>query len=522
MSATTESGPGDPVVAERPQPGPPRAYDFPAVSAHRLANGLSILIVDLPGRPLVSATLVVTDGAAEEPADKAGALVLAARALTEGTEGHDAIELVEASERLGASLHADAGWDALSVSVDVPAARLAPALDLVAEAVLRPTFPEAEVERLRDERLNDLLQAMADPRRRVEQAFVGTIYAPESPYHRPSGGTRETVETLTAGDLRRVYERNLAPSRATLIVGGDLGDQDVLGLAERLFGSWAGTSLAGDDGASSPPIVDTGSSVGRVVRVIHRPGSVQTEIRIGHRGLPRRIDDFHAVSVMSAILGGLFNSRLNMRLREEKGYTYGAGAGFDMRRGAGPFSARAAVNTDVTVPAILDTLTELTRMRDEPVADSELLAARDFLIGVFPLRFEAAGAVVGALGSLAVHGLGVEELVGYRANVEALDVASISAAARAHLHVDDAAIVLVGDVDAFGPALEAAGLGPIVIERDEAPVASGPIEVVAGPVDDETEAGPTAGAEKPVIPGLDDGPVDPDEPDDRDEEHELR
>jgi predicted Zn-dependent peptidase len=282
-----------------------------------------------------------------------------------------------------------------------------------------------------------------------------------------------------------------------------------MALAERLFGSWDRTAAL--DGRAVPAIVDTGSSVGRVVRVIHRPGSVQTEIRIGHRGLPRRIEDFHAVSVMSAILGGLFNSRLNMKLREEKGYTYGAGAGFDMRRGAGPFSARAAVNTEVTVPAIVDTLTELTRMRDHEVAQSELVAARDFLIGVFPLRFETAGAVVGALGSLAVHGLGVEELVGYRGQIEAVGVDAIAAAAREHLRVDEAAIVLVGDVDAFGEALEAADLGPIVIERDEAPVASGPLDevVVPGPVDDETETGPTAGAEEPTIPGIDDMPADP-------------
>ncbi len=258
-------------------------------------------------------------------------------------------------------------------------------------------------------------------------------------------------------------------------------------------------------------IIDTGSTVGRLVRVIHRPGSVQTEIRIGHRGLPRRIDDFHAVSVMSAILGGLFNSRLNMKLREEKGYTYGAGAGFDMRRGAGPFSARAAVNTEVTVPAIVDTLAELTRMREHPVAESELVAARDFLIGVFPLRFETAGAVVGALGSLAVHGLGVEELVGYRGQIESVGIDAIAAAARDHLLTDQAAIVLVGDVDAFGEALEAADLGRIVIERDEAPVAGGPLDeaTVPGPVDDETETGPTAGAEEPVIAGIDDREVDP-------------
>jgi zinc protease len=509
MSTTIDPKRDGPVVAVRPQPGAPRSYDFPTVTGGRLSNGLSVVIADLPGRPLISASIVVTGGAVEEPPEVAGATVLSARALTEGTERYEAIALVEAGERLGASLHADAGWDALTVGVDVPAARLEPALELVAEVLLHPTFPESEVERLRDERLNDLLQVKADPRRRADEAFVGTIYAPDSPYHRPSGGTRETVERLDSAELRRVYGRTLDPSRATLVVGGDLGGQDVMALAERLFGSWR---FDGErDRAAIPAIIDTGSTVGRVVRVIHRPGSVQTEIRIGHRGLPRRIDDFHAVSVMAAILGGLFNSRLNMKLREEKGYTYGAGAGFDMRRGAGPFSARAPVNTEVTVPAIADMLAELTRMRDNDVAESELVAARDFLIGVFPLRFETAGAVVGALGSLAVHGLAVEELIGYRERIEGVGISDIAAAARTHLHVDEAAIVLVGDVDAFGEALEAADLGRIVIERDEEPVASGPLDEIAapGPVDDDKETGPTAGAEEPSIPGIDDLPADP-------------
>jgi predicted Zn-dependent peptidase len=508
MSTTLDPQRDGPVIAVRPEPGAPRSYDFPTVTGGRLPNGLSVLIADLPGRPLVSASMVVTGGAVEEPPDVAGATVLAARALTEGTERYEAIALVEASERLGASLHADAGWDAVTVGVDVPAARLTPALELVAEVLLHPTFPESEVERLRDERLNDLLQVRADPRRRADEAFVSTIYAPESPYHRPSGGTRETVEGLGSAELRKVYGRTLDPHRATLVVGGDLGGLDVMALVERLFGPWTG---ADRDGKGDAAITDTGSSVGRLVRVIHRPGSVQTEIRIGHRGLPRRIGDFHAVSVMSAILGGLFNSRLNMKLREEKGYTYGAGAGFDMRRGAGPFSARAAVNTEVTVPAIVDTLAELTRMREQPVDESELVAARDFLIGVFPLRFETAGAVVGALGSLAVHGLGVEELVGYRGRIEAIDVDAIAAAARQHLHIDEAAIVLVGDVDAFGEALEAADLGRIVIERDETPVATGGFDdgTAPGPVDDEGKTGPTAGAEEPLIPGIDDLPADP-------------
>jgi predicted Zn-dependent peptidase len=207
---------------------------------------------------------------------------------------------------------------------------------------------------------------------------------------------------------------------------------------------------------------------------------------------------------MSAILGGLFNSRLNMRLREEKGYTYGASAGFDLRRGAGPFAARAAVNTEVTVAATLDTLTELTRMRDNPIQAAELAAARDFLVGVFPLRFETAGAVVGALSGLAIHGLSLDELIGYRPRIEAVDIAAVAAAAREHLLVDSAAIVLVGDVDAFGSELEAAGLGRIVIERDEIVEPPLPLEtdeVVPHPVDRDDDEGPTAGAEEPELPG---------------------
>jgi predicted Zn-dependent peptidase len=510
MSTTADPRSESPVVTERPRPGRPRAYEFPAVAVDRLANGLAVLVADLPGRPLISASVVIRGGASDEPASDGGSTVLAARALTEGTERYEAIALVEAAERLGASIHADAGWDALSVSADVPAARLEPALELVAEVLLHPTFPAPEVERLRDERLNDLLQAQADPRRRAERAFAATVYAPGSPYHRPSGGIRETVERLTPDHLRRAYARALDPRRATLIIAGDLGGQHVLPLAERLFGEWAG---APDTGAAEPAtILDTRASDRRVIHVVHRPGSVQTEIRIGHRGLPRRIPDFHAVSVMSAILGGLFNSRLNMKLREEKGYAYGASAGFDMRRGAGPFAARAAVNTEVTVPAVQDMLGELARMRDEAVKATELAAARDFLIGVFPLRFETAGAVVGALSGLAVHGLEIDELVAYRERMEAIDVDAVGAAARAHLEVDSAAIVLVGDIEAFGDAFEAAGFAPIVVERD--PIAEPPLaseqDEPPGPVDQEEEEGPTAGAEEPELPGV---PTEPAEAD---------
>ena len=190
---------------------------------------------------------------------------------------------------------------------------------------------------------------------------------------------------------------------------------------------------------------------------------MQTEIRVGHPALPRRNPDFHAVSVMSAILGGLFNSRLNMNLREEKGYTYGASAGFDMRRAAGPFAARAAVNTEVTVPALLEMLGELDRIRETPVDASELRAARDFLIGVFPLRFETPGPVAGALGGLFVHDLPDDELERYRSAIEAVTIDDVQRVARDHVHPEASAIVLVGDNEQFAEPLAAASLGPVTV-----------------------------------------------------------
>jgi zinc protease len=455
------------MVTQRPVPGEPRPYDFPDTFRTTLANGLRIIVTPMPGRELIAASLALRAGAADEPDAVGGATVLGARALTEGTEVRDAIALVEATERLGASIHAEAGWDAISAGLDVPASRLAPAMELLAEVVRRPAFPEAEVERLRDERLTDLLQARADPRRRADEAYVSSIYAPSSPYHRPAGGAAETVGGLTPDALRVVHAGAYAPSRAALVVAGDVDPDAVVRTAEALFGDWTGP---GDSGPV--PIDDASAVASRFVRVVHRSGSVQSEIRIGHRGLPRLHPDYHAIAVMGAILGGLFNSRLNMNLREEKGYTYGASAGFDLRRGHGPFTARAAVNTEATVPALHEFLAELDRIRETRVTDEELRAARDYLVGVFPLRFETPGPVAGSLAGLFVHRLPEDELDRYRPSIEAVTADDVQRVAREHIRPEAAAIVLVGDHDAFGEALEAAAVGPVEVVRDADPVPS--------------------------------------------------
>ncbi len=457
----------DPIVeATRPTPGHPRPYQFPTFERARLANGLEVLTVHLPGRPLISAQLLLRNGAADEPSAEGGATVLSARALTEGTERYDAIALVEATERLGASLHADASWDAYSVGVEVPASRLGPALELLGEVVAHPTFPDAEVERIRDERLNDILQARADARRRVEEAFNATIYREDSPYHRPSGGTRETVEPLDRAGLARAWTRGVDPARMTMIVAGDLDGVEPVRLVEQLM-----ADRPRADGAQTPgPIRAEPSPGGRRLRLVDKPGAPQTEIRVGHVGVPRRIPDFHALSVLGAILGGLFNSRLNMKLREEKGYTYGAHAGWDLRRAAGPFAARAAVNTEVTAAALGDLLAELERIRSERVTPAELRAARDYLIGVFPLRFETPGPIVQALSGMIVHDLPDDELATYRDRIDAVSVDDVLAAARAHVDVEGAVAVLVGDAAIIAASVGTVGFGPAeVIRDDEAP-----------------------------------------------------
>jgi zinc protease len=463
MSTSTAASTDLSVLEHRPQPGKPRPYHFPPFRRQRLENGLTLLTADVPGRPLLAANLLLAGGSADEPSGLAGITALMAHGLPEGTQRRSAVELVEASERLGAELHAEAGWEAVAASVEVPRRHFEPALGLLAEMVVLPSFPGAEIERLRDERLNDLLQARAEPRRRVEWAFAETIYAPNSPYHRPAGGTEATVADLSRDEVEKRHGAMADPRGATLIVAGELRDLPVETIAAAHFGEWRGRGRARAPALAEAQAHPTGA---RVV-LVDRPGSAQTEIRVGHVGLPRRIPDYHAVSVVSAILGGLFNSRLQRLLREERGYTYGVGAGFEFRRSAGPFSVRTAVETEVTAAALTDIMAELRGIRARPASEDELREARDFLIGVFPLRFESPGQVAAALAGLVIHGLPDDELDRYRPGVAAVTADDVAEAAR-HIRPDEASIVLVGDAARVQAELEATDFGPVEVVKEPA------------------------------------------------------
>jgi predicted Zn-dependent peptidase len=303
---------------------------------------------------------------------------------------------------------------------------------------------------------------MADPRRRAEKAYPAVIYAPDAPYARPIGGVEETVTAIDREVLVARHEALMRPAACTLIVSGDIEGLALENIVAGAFGGWVGEGQA-----PALPQGPDGAAAGSRVVLVDRPGAPQSEIRVGHVGSARRIDDFHALSVTNALLGGLFNSRLNMLLREERGYTYGVHSGFDMRRAAGPFAVRCAVESDVTAPAVADIMAELGRIADDPVEQAELDAARDYLIGVFPLRFETSAQVAGALSGLVVHGLPDDELDRYRPAVAAVGADDVHAAAEAHIRPERASIVVVGDVSRFEEALREAGHGEVEVIVDE-------------------------------------------------------
>lgn len=459
-TATVLSEPDLSVLDARPQPGPPRDYRFPPFERAVLDSGLTVIWCHTPGRPLLAASLILPGGGASEPAEQGGVTVLTARALTEGTQRRDAIAFVEAAERLGAEIHADTTWDALVAALEVPRSRFVDALALLAEMALEPAFPEREVERLREERINDLLQARADPRRRAERVFSEAVYAPDSAYGRPLAGSEATVPQLGRQQVVERHRAALVAGGATLIVAGDLSGLDVPAMAADHLAGWPAATPA----APPPPAVAEHPAGARLL-LVDRPDAPQSEVRIGHVGLPRRTPDFHAIAVLNAILGGTFDSRLNRLLREERGYTYGISSSFEMRRSAGPFAVRTAVHSEVTVPAVVDALDVLRGMREAEPEQRELDTARDYLVGVFPLRFEVPAQVCAAISGLVAQQLPDDELDRYRPAVAAVSAADVLDAARRHIRLGEASIVVVGDAKTLEGQLRDAALPPVTVSE---------------------------------------------------------
>ena len=448
------------LVAERPQPAPPRPWHFPSFTRREVAGG-RMLVCDLPGRPLAVVSLLIDAGATTEPSGQEGVAELAARALSEGTQRHDAYGFAVASERLGAVWRANVDWDSLRCGFEVPVDNLLEATGLLAEAVRTPGYDDATLTRVRDERVDEIALDQSQPGPRALSAFVAAVFAEGSRYSSPDGGTAATVGALAPDDVRRFHQQRFGPGTATAIVVGDLSDIDVDAVGAALFGGW--------DSAAAPaaaPTVQARANQRRIV-VVDRPGSVQSMLYAGHDGPSRSTPDYVPMTTMALVLGGMFNSRLNYRLREDKGYSYGAFGSFDSRRHGGTFAARSAVQTEVTAPALVDAVGEITAMHDEGVRPDELEQARSYRAGVFPISFAGPGPVAAGLGDLVTHGFADDHFDRLRQQVLDVSVDEVNVAASSRLHPDKLVCVVVGDAATVAPELESTGLGPVEVVADD-------------------------------------------------------
>jgi predicted Zn-dependent peptidase len=440
--------------------GTPRSWQFPAFE-RRTVSGGRILSAHLPGRPLAVTALVIDAGASAEPLGREGIAELVARALSEGTSSRDAHGFAVAGERLGATWRASTDWDSLRCGFEVPTAGLQAATELLAEAVRTAAFDDATLSRVRDERIDEVSIDLSQPAARAADAFAAEVFGDASRYRRSDGGDIGSLSAITDADIRDYRCDRLKPSAATLVIVGDLDGVDVDALGRTVFDGW-------QDTASSPASPDvTPRAPGRRVVVVDRPGSVQSMVFVGHDGPPRKIDDYVPMTTMALVLGGMFSSRLNLKIREEKGYAYGAFGGFETRKHGGIFVARAAVQSDVTIPALADLVAEIERMHTGGVEPDELEQARAYRVGVFPINFAGVMSVASGLGDIVVNGFGDNHFDQLRQQIRDVTKDELDASAASRIRPDDLVTVIVGDADGFAAELKDAGLGPVTIVPDE-------------------------------------------------------
>ncbi|MEO5567881.1 MAG: pitrilysin family protein [Gemmatimonadaceae bacterium] len=441
--------------APRPVPGPARDYHFPHFERAELPNGLRIVVAPIRRLPIASVLAVVDAGALWDARGREGTASITAKMLLEGAGTLEGAELTERFERLGATMEAGAEWDASVVSMTATTQRLAEAFGLFATVIRHPLFRQREIERMQSERLADLLQQRAELRGLADESFEAAVYHATSRYSISLGGSAESVEDITATDIGSLYAARYTPATTTLIVAGDVDMKSVIALARPSFGDWTGTAPRG------AARTDRAARATRATHLIARPDAHQSEVRVGHVAVPRTHPDYFDIVVMNAILGGLFNSRINLNLREAHAYTYGAFSAFDWRRDAGPFVVSTAVRTDVTTEAIAEIINEIERLRREVVPEHELSLALSYLDGVFPIRYETTAAVAAALANQVIHGLPDDYFDAYRARIRGVTADSVLAAAKQHLAPDRLQAVVVGD-PSITEKLRALGFGDFI------------------------------------------------------------
>ena len=438
-----------------PALGPEPEFALPEIRRHSRPNGSSVWTVEHHAVPLITVFVLLPLGAASDPPERPGLAAMTGDLLDEGSGSLNALEVHEALARIGAQLNTEVGSDATLLELTVLERHAARGLELLADMVLRPRLEQRDFDRVRDLRLNRLLQLRDSPSALADRVFAELLFRGHPYGHLPIG-TEGSLRALTLREVMAFHARGYRPDIATIVAVGDAPHERLAELVDVAFGNWQPPA----EGSASSALPMAPPAGAARVAIVHRSGAAQSELRIGHVGPARATPDYHALLVLNMILGGQFVSRINMNLREDKGYTYGARTIFDFRRAPGPFVLHASVQSEATADAVREAIGELRAIRGEkPVTRAELETGRAALTRGYPRNFETADQVGRAAVQLALYELPDDYFTTFVPKVRALTESDITGAAATYLDPSRLLTVIVGDREKIGPAVHKLELG---------------------------------------------------------------
>lgn len=439
----------------RPDVAPPAPWSFPQPTEHTLRNGVPLTVYRLPGQHVASVQVIVPVPAAAEPRELEGLATIVSRTMDEGTATHGPDEFAGMLERNGVALGAAQTLSGLCVQVDVPTGAMSPAVDLLRECLTEPVFPEEEVQRAVAARLSDIEHALADPASRAALEWAGAHYQSTARASRPVAGRAQSVAAITAADVRDFHAATVHSTGARVIVAADQDHEQVFADVDAALGTWR-------PGAAASTHDDDARTGEHRVIFVDRPGSVQTQVQLGWRGPSRAVAGGWApYPVLSYLIGGSPGARIDRVLREEKGYTYGFGAGFRPRGGSGSFIAAGSVRGDSTVDAVKQLWAVLDSVGDG-FTDEELRSGADFIAMTAPGRYATADVVADQAAALALEGLSTQFVTDYLNKLRELSAADLIEAWNAWSG-QPRTLVLVGDASHHADAIRALEIGEVTV-----------------------------------------------------------
>ena len=441
-----------------PPPSAPKPFAFPKAAKKTLGNGLQVYVIEDHRLPLVSASLQVLAGSAYAPPSKAGLASMTAALLREGTKTRKAQEIAEAVDNAGGSLSTSAGDDTATISITFMKSYAARGFELMSDVLRNPAFEQEEMDRQMRQAQSGL-QVQYSSAEYLAPAVAARAILGTHPYAYPGDGTPETLRNIRRDDLLRFYEENYGPQRAWLAIAGDVTAEEGFALAEKHFGQWASKARP------ESPLPPAPAAKNQVL-VIDMPSAVQTQIVVGHPGVKRTVPEYAALNIGNQIVGGSFNSRINMKLRANEGLTYGASSSLEPNRQAGMFTASTFTRTEKTADAIRFLLDVLKEAKANPATEEEFNEAQAYIAGSFALSVESAGGVAGRTLSAAVYGLGDDYWSNYPKLIQSLTREQAAKAFSGFLQPDKFAIVAVGNAKEFAKQLEEFGPVRVIAAAD--------------------------------------------------------